>query len=94
LNDTFTHGRTLLMVALHIGHFELAEYLIEKCENLDVMDFDETNALMNLQNNQGETALMIALKSDNEQTAKYLIEQGANSDLKDRNEQSVLHWTC
>jgi ankyrin repeat protein len=80
LNDTVNHGRTLLMVALNIGHFELAEYLIEKCENLDVMDFDETNALM-----------FIAHKGKScQHLVEKMVKKKANLDLQNRNGETAL----
>ncbi|ADG70338.1 Ankyrin [Brachyspira murdochii DSM 12563] len=80
INSTNKNGNTLLMEAVSIGYYDLADYLIDK------------NADITITNNKGENALI--LSANYPYILNLLINNNANVNIADNNGKTALHYAC
>ncbi len=73
-------GNTLLMQAVSIGYYDLADYLIDR------------NADINITNNNGENALI--LSANYPYIMNLLINNNADINISDNNGKTALHYAC
>ncbi len=80
INAVNKNGNTLLMEAVSIGYYDLADYLIEK------------NADISITNNKGENALI--LSAHYPYIMNLLINNNADISITDNNGKTALHYAC
>ena len=80
IDATNKDGNTLLMKAVSIGYYDLADYLIEK------------HADINITNNSGENALI--LSANYPYILNLLINNNADINAEDNNGKTALHYAC
>ena len=80
INAVNKNGNTLLMEAVAIGYYDLADYLIEK------------NADISITNNKGENALI--LSANYPYILNLLINNKADINAVDNNGKTALHYAC
>nr|WP_245555872.1 ankyrin repeat domain-containing protein [Brachyspira innocens] len=80
INSTNKNGNTLLMEAVSIGYYDLADYLIDK------------NADITITNNKGENALI--LSANYPYILNLLINNNADVNIADNNGKTALHYAC
>lgn len=80
INAVNKNGNTLLMEAVLIGYYDLADYLIDK------------NADINITNNKGENALI--LSANYPYILNLLINKNADINMTDSSGKTALHYAC
>ena len=80
INAVNENGDTMLMKAVSIGYYDLADYLIDK------------NADISITNNKGENALI--LSANYPYIMNLLINNNADVNASDNNGKTALHYAC
>lgn len=80
INITNETGNTLLMEAVSIGYYDLADYLIEKNADVSIINANSENALI--------------LSSHYPYIMNLLINNNADINYADNNGKTALHYAC